>query len=447
MKTKIYTLLIITIFLLVSCGNQVKKKFTNADIELTIWETYNQEEHVVFMDIAKRFEKIFKKKFNKSLFLNIQRVPFADMITNIKIAAQTYTTPDIARIEIMRVVDLAYGQSIYPIDSLKNFGTQSIDHMKKDFVPAAFDSNVIDIKNKKGKWDRHLYGLPEQTTCVALYWNKKMFIDKAKELKAAKLDPARAPKTWDEFRKYGQILTDKDKKIFAYGMSNGLWWTFPEFNTYNAEFVKKSSDNKMKCVLDNEQAITAYQMKVDFYRKDGIEAGAWQSGAISPEQGFINYNYAMILSGPWRYQTFKNAGIPFGIALIPAGPAGTSTNVGGNNYVIMKTCKTPEYAYTFLKYIASDEVQKEWCTRLGQIPVKLAVIDKLNFENTPELKTFIEQIKYAKAVRPIPRYGIIENDCVNPELDAALSGAKSVAQALKDAAKKVNEQVLSLINE
>ena len=448
MKFKICSVLTVAAILLASsCGSPVKKKFSNADIELTIWETYNQEEHQVFLDLSKRFEKNFQKKFNKSIYLNIQRVPFADIVTNIKLAAQTATTPDIARIDIMKVVDLAYGQVIYPLDTLSTFGKQTIEDVRKDFVPAAFDSNVIEIKNKKGEWERHLYGLPEQSTCVALYWNKKMFNDKAKELKAAGLDPTRAPKTWDEFIKYGQIITDKKTKTFAYGMSNGLWWSLPEFNSYGAKFIEKSADGKLKCVLDNPQAIAAYQMKVDLYKKYGVEAGAWQSGAISPEQGFINYNYAMILSGPWRFQTFKNAGIPFGLSLIPEGPAGTSTNIGGNNYVVAKSCQTPEYAYEFLKFISSDEVQTEWCNKLSQIPVKLSVIDKLDLKDKPELKVFIEQIKYAKSVPTIPRYGIVENDCINPELDAALSGAKTVEQALKDASRKVDETVLNLVNE
>ena len=41
----------------------------------------------------------------------------------------------------------------------------------------------------------------------------------------------------------------------------------------------------------------------------------------------------------------------------------------------------------------------------------------------------------------------IEGDVVNPEMELALKGQKTVEKALKDAAEKINRKVLSLVNE
>src|SRR5690606_26124810 len=96
------------------------------------------------------------------------------------------------------------------------------------------------------------------------------------------------------------------------------------------------------------------------------EGGAWRRSALIPEAGFINGRYAMILTGPWQVEAFRNAGLDFDVAMIPApsqeevlalnlepvasgehaerlGPlAWSSGNVGGQSGVILRTCEERE---------------------------------------------------------------------------------------------------------
>ncbi|KAF0248870.1 MAG: carbohydrate ABC transporter substrate-binding protein CUT1 family, partial [bacterium] len=166
--------------------------------------------------------------------------------------------------------------------------------------------------------------------------------------------------------------------------------------------------------------------------------------SINPEQGFLNGKYAMILSGPWNLKRFSN--IDFGVSLVPAGPAGTSSNVGGQNLVIFRTCKNPEAALDFLRYFSSEEIQVRWSELLGQIPVNIRAFDKIDTSQRPQLAVFMQQLKTARPSPKIPRMDVVEEKIMGPALQLAMQGDKSVEQALKDSAKEINKDFLSLIN-
>lgn len=416
---------------------------THADIELTVWQTYNPQETEVFQKIAKDFEREYESKQGKRVHLKLQRIPFDGLMPRLKYACLANATPDVCRVDNAWPLTLAFGQAIMPLDTIKNFNT-TIEDLQKEYVRAAIDSNIIETRGSDGRWQRHLYGIPDQTNCLALYWNRDLFKQSEAELRAAGLDPDRAPRTWDEFVRYGRILTKPEILQYGFGMFNSLWFSLPFFNTFGAEFVKRGEDGKFVAVLDGPAGQQALQFMTDLYLKHKVEAGAWRSGSINPEQGFLNGKYAMILSGPWNLKRFSN--VNFGVSLVPAGPAGTSSNVGGQNMVIFRNSKHPEVALDFLRYFASEDVQVRWCETLGQIPVNLRAFDKIDTSTRPHLAVFMEQMKTAKPTPKIPRFDVLEEKVMGPAFQLAMQGDKSVEQALKEAVESLNKEFLPLLN-
>ncbi len=445
-KKKFYSLALVLVLLIVIFNNTACRSVLSSGEqpnELTIWITYNPQEYDVFKQIAQDFQTEYNKKHGKNLHLNLQRIPYDGLMPRLKYACLANATPDICRIDNAWPLTLAYGKSIIALDTLPSFNT-TIDELAQEYVPAAIASNIVETKADNATWEKHLYGIPDQTNCVALFWNKELFRQSATELRAAGLDPDRAPRDWEEFVKYAQILTIKDKKQYGFGMFNSLWWSMPFFNTFGTEFVRKDANGKYICTLDEQPAQQALQFMTDLYLKYGVEAGAWRTGSINPEQGFLNGKYAMILSGPWNLKRFSN--IDFGVSLVPAGPAGTSSNVGGQNLVVFRTCKNPAAALEFLRYFSSEPVQIRWSESLGQIPVNIKAFDKINLSERPQLAVFMEQLKTAKATPKIPRMDVLEEKVVGPALQLAMQGDKSVEQALKDSTKEINKDFLSLLN-
>lgn len=443
--SKLWCLIFISLMLIVGVNNMACRSLSDGEKAntLTVWVSYNPQEYEVFKKIATDFQDDYLKKHGKPLQLNLQRIPYDGLMPRLKYACLANATPDICRVDNAWPLTLAYGKALVPLDTLPNFNS-TIDEMAKEYVPAAIESNIVEVKKDNGNWERHLYGIPDQTNCVALFWNKELFRQSATELRAAGLDPDRAPRSWDEFVKYAQILTIKDKKQYGFGMFNSLWWSMPFFNTFGAKFVQKDSNGKYVCTLDQQPARDALQFMTDLYKKYGVEAGAWRTGSINPEQGFLNGKYAMILSGPWNLKRFSN--IDFGLSLVPAGPAGTSSNVGGQNLVIFQTCKNPEGALDFLRYFSSEAIQVRWSEALGQIPVNIKAFDKVDLSQRPQLAVFMEQMKTARPSPKIPRMDVLEEKVMGPALQLAMQGDKTVEQALKDSSNEINKDFLSLLN-
>lgn len=375
---------------------------------LTIWQTYNDEEYPVFKELVESF-----KVAHPGVSIDVVRLPFAGAEPKIQTALTTRTEPDIARVDVSFLARLASKNALLDIGP---------------YVPQEFRDEILPVALSSCYYDGRLWGLPDQTNGLCLFYNKDLF-------RAAGLDPERPPATWDELIAYGRKLTDRDDGVFGIGLSNSLWWTLPFFYTYGAKFL---SDDGTRCLLNSPEGIAAFQLKVDLYSRYGIEGGAWRAGGIAHDLGFQNGRYAMILNGPWAVESLKRTGIDFGVGLIPAGPAGTATNVGGNDLVVFRSTKRPELAVEFLKFVASEETQRMWSKRLGQIPVNLGATDAITSEEHPYLSVFVEQMRTAIPRPQVTNYPEIEN-LMNPEMQAALDGTKSVKAALDSAVKEIDK--------
>ena len=391
------------IALLSGCGGGQDEGAT-----LTIWQTYNDEEYPVFKEIVESF-----KAAHPDITIDVVRLPFAGAEPKIQTALTTRTEPDIARVDVSFLAKLAGKNALLDLGP---------------YVPVEFREEVLPVALSSCYYDDTLWGLPDQTNGLCLFYNKEHF-------RAAGLDPERPPATWDELISYGKKLTDRDEGVFGIGLGNSLWWTLPFFYTHGARFL---SDDGTRCVLNSPEGIAAFQLKVDLYQKHGIEGGAWRAGGIVHDLGFQSGRYSMILNGPWAVESLKRTDIDFGVGLIPAGPAGTATNVGGNNLVVFRRSKRPELAAEFLQFVASEETQRMWASRLGQIPVNVKAADAITSEEHPYLAVFVEQMKTAIPRPQVTSYPEIEN-LMNPEMQAALDGTKTAEAALNAAVAEIDK--------
>ena len=392
----------VAVLLVVSCAKEDKGE----GVVITVWETYNPEERAVFLSLVDEFHRA-----NPRIKIEAVNIPFDGLEPKILTSLATETAPDVARVDVSFLPKIAIRGALQPLDQY------GIGGIKNEIRPVALSSCIVDGKT---------YGLPDQVNGLCLFYNAELFKD-------AGLDPEAPPETWEEFVDYARKLTDKDKGVFGFGMRNSLWWSLPFIYSFGGDLL---SPDMSRCALADEGAVAGFQFKVDHYSKYGVEGGAWRSGGIRDDMGFQNGKYAMVFSGPWAVKGLEQAGIDFGVGLIPSGFAGHATNVGGNNLVVFSTCEHPGEAAKFLMFIASKEVQARWANELGQIPVNMLADELIVFDGHPYLKVFMEQMQYAKARPQTGGYPEIEND-VNPEMQAALDGKKSVEAAMQAACEKV----------
>ena len=431
---------------------------------ITLWHAFKQEETVVFREMIRGFEEEYEREHGIPLRVELTYVSYDDMFTKLRTAAMARITPDIAFLDSIKVTDLAFGKGAIPVNELEGFIERygTIENAAKEFVPASFDAGIV---NRLGVVN--LYGLPVQTTTVALFWNRQIFRERAADLRAAGLDPSRAPRDWDELIAYGLVLNSADGSVFGYGMHGSMWFNFPVFNMYGLEFIEYNEDGTAKAVVNTPRGRAAFE-RILKIANSGAEGGAWRRANMSPDQGFLNRRYAMMLTGPWSVENLANAGLEFDIALIP-GPSQqeideldlgslfdpesnrgsnpySSSNVGGQTGVIMRTCEDPELAYKVLEFFTSEPVQRRWASQLGQIPVRLAAWEDLDTSRYPFMPIFMEQLLTAKRIPQIPLYGTLESEIFNPEMDLLLQGSQTPEQMLTRMERQMESMILSRMN-
>jgi multiple sugar transport system substrate-binding protein len=425
-KIGISVAIILYLLLVVVTWDDSLKTSPDGRTILAFWHTYNDEEEGILRDIIKNWEALPE---NSKYMIRPVRIPFEGHKEKIRTALTVGHGPDMARVDWSFVCELAQKNAVVNLDSL------GFRELAKDYLQAPLKSCLVG-----GSY----YGLPDQSNCVALFYNRGMFKEAGlMSASASHKDELRAlPKSWDELITVGEKLTDKSKDQYAFAMSNTLWWNLPFLNTFGARVI--SEDGK-SCELNSPASIAAVELMASLYNK-GVEAGAWRSGAITPEQGFVNNKYAMIFTGPWnlaRFDSLKE--LDYGVALIPAGPNGSSSNIGGTDVVIFKDNEKEDtdrvkFAYSFLTYFTNAQNQLTWCKQLNQIPINMGTYDLLTFEDK-NLNVFMEQMKLTQPNPVVRDFGMME-DIVNPEIEAVLTGQKTATEALNSAAKKIQERVL-----
>jgi multiple sugar transport system substrate-binding protein len=230
----------------------------------------------------------------------------------------------------------------------------------------ALDDNAVkDFVTGDGKQ----MGLPRDLNVIALFYNKAMF------------DAAKVPypdDTWDwaKLVEVGKQLTidkNKDGKPEQWG----LYTETSDMENYWSSLVWQNGGDILagdgkSIVLDSPAATGGLQFLQDLIWKEKVvpEPSLFAETGDAFEQG----KAAMEINGSWLVATDEAAGLKFGIAPIPKGPAGRVTSVNPTGAVIYKNSKSPDAAWAFVKYLASPDAQQRIMALKASLPVNKEVL-------------------------------------------------------------------------
>lgn len=277
------------------------------------------------------------------------------------------------------------------------------------------------------------WGIPFQRSTVVMYWNKDLF-------KAAGLDPNKAPATWAELKADATKLTQKDAsgKVGTWGVqipSSGFpYWLFQTLSTTNGTILANEAGTAVR--FDDPKVIEALQYWVDL-GKAGIHPPGVVEWGTTPKD-FFEKKAAIIFTTTGNLTNIKkNASFDFGVGMIPANVRKGSPTGGGNFYIFKKSTPAQQQAaFEFVKWITQPERAAQWSMDTGYVAISQAAYD------TPTLKQYGSSFPAALVARDqlpvsVAELSTHENQRVtkalNDGLQAALTGGKTPAQAMKDA--------------
>ncbi|MFN8631148.1 MAG: sugar ABC transporter substrate-binding protein [Chloroflexota bacterium] len=282
--------------------------------------------------------------------------------------------------------------------------------------------------------DGQQYGLPRDLNTIALFYNKAMF-------DAAGI--AYPDASWD-WAKLADVAKQLTKTSGGVTSQWGFYTETSDMENYWSSLVWQAggeilNPDKTQVAIDTDQAAQGIQFLQDLIYKDKVMAQPVPGGAGDM---FENGQAAMEANGSWLVATHEAAGINFGVAPLPKGPAGQATSLNPTGLVVYKGTHAADAAWEFLKCVASPEMQAMAGALKSSMPVNLEVLNNQYATSFDGGKTFADAIGYAH-LKPSFRGYDEFNTLLQGELDNNVfnEAKKTAKQALDDIAPKLQQLI------
>ncbi len=400
---------------------ETRGRASSGKVEITMWEHQSPPEEAALLVDLKTFEQKYP-----NIVIKRVRQDFGTTFEKVTSAVAAGTGPDISPVYSGLLSQFASQGAVIPLDQ---FGAGSLQ--SQYFAPAWSYCT----------YQGHVYGLPYANDPRYLIYNQRLF-------EQAGLNPAKPPTTWDQVIQYAQRLTKRDSRgnLRVAGLAiptDGTEEQIGFFLTTMYQFGGSNllNENRTKATFNNEYGIKALQLMVDLQHKYNITPPPPASQANN-ESGFDAGKIAMYIYGKWGVQSAHQyaPGIPLGVAPWPypsGGRPGNYVTVGA--YMIYKHCQNPEQAYTFIKWMTGTQAENARMLNYNVSPRRDATSD-------PQIRALEGKIPTIKTEQFVPQGVTLPYTpkmaqilkALGPDLQAAVTKSKTVAQALKDAEANVN---------
>jgi maltose/maltodextrin transport system substrate-binding protein/arabinogalactan oligomer/maltooligosaccharide transport system substrate-binding protein len=289
----------------------------------------------------------FTEEFGVELV--VQQLGFGDIRDQLRIAGPAGEGPDIIIGAHDWLGELVVNGLLAPVD---------LGDAVEDFAPAAIQGF---------SWDGELYGVPYAVENVGFFYNTDLV--------------PTPPTTWDEVVEISEALMAEGKAEYGFIRQIGDPYHFFPIQTAFGGYIFGLDDlgnyNAEDVGVDNEGSIAALQWLQGLI-KEGMMPSSLEGG--DAEALFQDSQAAMYITGPWNVQRFLDAGVPFGIAALPAGPDGDPGRpfLGVQAFMVSAFSQNPLLAQAFLtEWVATEDVQYALYEEGGRTPAHLAAAERV----------------------------------------------------------------------
>jgi multiple sugar transport system substrate-binding protein len=270
------------------------------------------------------------------------------------------------------------------------------------------------------------YGLPKDWSSLAMVYDNQALTDAGISV----------PTTWDELRAAGQALADATgeprinippdvARYFAFHYAAG------------AEIISPDGGS---IVINSPEAEAALEFYYGLYR-DGLASTPADSGAEWPGDALAKDFADIVFEGNWVFPFLQENApdLDFGIAEMPAGPAGKATLAFTVSFSAYAETQVPEQAWTVINYLTGEEGMSRW-TSLGlAMPARPALADAW-LQQFPEREPFLVSGEYARGWQLGPGGLAFYNDA-NAEMQGLFAGTLDVPTALANMQARAEERI------
>jgi len=322
--------------------------------------------------------------------------------------------------------------------------TKVMADAKEPFNPKAYLPAVAGYyTDPKG----NMLSFPFNSSTVVLYINRDAF-------KKAGLNPDQVPKTWKEMNAAVlQLKVRGQECVYTSGWPS--WMHIENFSAWHNVPIgtKENGMAGMDTVfaINSPLHVKHLTMLGDMSKK-GLFTYAGRTNQA--EARFASGECAMLTSSTGAQANFRqNAKFDWSVNFIPYHDdvAGAPQNsiIGGASVWVMSGKKPADYkgVAKFFAFLSQPEIQMEWHTGTGYVPITMAAYDMTRksgfYEKNPGADVAVKQLtnKPPTANSKGLRFGnfVQGREVIEEEMEGVFAGKKDAKTALDDAVKRGNE--------
>jgi len=304
--------------------------------------------------------------------------------------------------------------------------------------------------------DKKLYSMPFNTSNPILYFNVDMF-------KAAGLDPAKPPRTFDEVVAAARKLTKKDAagKVTVSGVNFAIYgWFFEQFMAVSGANYADNGNGRekfaTKAIFNSPEGLAIMNWWKAMY-DEGILGNTGRATADS-RNAFLAGQTAMILESTAQVRGLLDGSkgkFELGTGYLPRPNEDafkkSGTIIGGASLWILNSRPQPEQdcAWEFIKFQSSPAEQAFWHTSTGYYPIrKAAYKEQVDIDwvaKYPQFTTAVNQLHEAP-LNTFTQGGLIgvfpqARATVESMIEEVLAAKSKPQDALDKAAKSVTDAI------
>lgn len=381
-------------------------------VTIEFWHTYNEvspENEMLVNTLIPMFEEEHPN-------IKVESVPFpyGEFRQTILTSLAGEEGPDLARLDIIWSPEFAELGVLEALDEVM----PDFDALAADVFPGPLSTNI---------YDGHYYGLPLDTNTRVYMYNTAVYEQAGIEAPPATIEDMMAQ--CDAIAELGD-----DHYLFSDGGTYG-WAVLPWIWSFGGALTDEDITTATG-YLNSEETVAAYEFLVEMI-DSGCFSPSFLGGGLDSGTGYFTDVFASIMDGPWMFPIAEAQYPDFTIetALLPAGPGGSISVVGGENIALFKGAET-EAALEFLRFTQSDIYQLKM-SETGQLTVKPALLEDEYFQDHPYYGTFLQQLETARARTPHPAWSQME-ELLTDAGQLILRGEMSAQDALDATAEEID---------
>lgn len=362
--------------------------------------------------------------------LNAQVALFEEQNPNIDVDVQL--VPDYET-----VIQTAFASGDYP--EVFYVGQANLAAYASAGVLAPVDDNVSELDDiypaliNTFSYDGELYCVPKDFSNLALEYNKDLFDE-------AGVDYPTADWTWDDLRSAAEQITEATgQPALALNPDIDRWFAF----YLGAGGTLYDEDGNWVFGSEGTNYDAAVQA-IDFYAglyEDGLSTTSQDLGAGWPGEAFGTGAVAMTIEGNWIIQYLLDTypDLNWGVAEVPAGPAGEATLTFSECYGVGADNEHAEESWALVNFLTGPEgAQRIAEGGFGPMPTRMSAAEAWLENRGEEYEAFVAGGEYAVAPITPPNFTEFRN-ALNNGLQQVFQGNATADDVVSDSVDVANE--------